>query len=253
MQTRRKSIENFIKCMDEFISANYVLSDAKLSNVMRALSSSKLFYTLLEFCTQDFDYQSAFSSAFIKGDGFGKGSFVLPSNSKSVIALGFSVLYQLNVKELDFYKLLDEYFYLRNYNDSFKNFSMQFLVPFRCEVLKAAEIMLKDGEVVAGAPADLSTDADKLENKSFLNEDEVERISALLDQSKATILQYKIEAKLKAELVVLYDAFQSALKEGDDYKIKIAFLGYKYATYYHRKADNSVWKIEKILISKGVI
>ena len=66
-------------------------------------------------------------------------------------------------------------------------------------------------------------------------------------------MQYKIEPELKADLMALYDNFDQALFESDPDRIKVAFLGYKYSTLYHRKLDVSVNKIEDILKSCGVL
>ena len=67
------------------------------------------------------------------------------------------------------------------------------------------------------------------------------------------ILQYKIDPRPKAELIALYDNFKQAIFEGDPDKLKVAFLGYKYVAFYHRRLDVSVEKIEEILVKSGIL
>lgn len=247
MQTKQKSIENFKKYIDELISSSYVLSDKKLTDLMRAISTSKLFYTLFEFCTEDFDYEEAYKKAFVKGDGYGNGKFILPSDSKEQIALIFCLLYQINAKEADFLNLLENYFFVNNYNESFRNFSMQVLLPFRSEVLKTAEAMAEDDAVLAPEPII------RKKGKCSVKEKDIKKIIALLDESRSIILQYRIEPELKAELIDLYSNFKDSLYDDEPSKIRIAYLGYKYATLYHRKLDNTFYKIQSILKENGIL
>ena len=59
--------------------------------------------------------------------------------------------------------------------------------------------------------------------------------------------------QLKAELLALYENFLSSLYGTSADKIKLAFLGYKYSTLYHRKLDVSVGEIEIILKRCGIL
>ncbi len=247
MQTKLKSIENFKKYMDDLISSNYVLSEKKLTDLMRSISTSKLFFTLFEYCTEDFDYEAAFSQAFIPGDGYGNGKFVLPRDAKVQIALIFSLLFQINAKEMDFLNLLEKYFFVNSYNESYRNFAMQVLLPFRSEVLRAVEAMAEDDSVPLKAPV-----VKPIETKTIKDED-AKTVIKLLDESRSIILQYKIEPNQKAEIVDLYQNFKDALFDGDGEKIRIAYLGYKYATLFHRKLDGTLWKIESILKKNGIL
>lgn len=247
MQTKQKSIENFKKYIDELISSSYILSDKKLTDLMRSISSSKLFYTLFEFCTEDFDYEDAFQKAFVKGDGYGNGKFILPSDQKTQIALIFCLLYKINTKELDFLNVLDDYFFVNNYNESYRNFTMQVLWPFRSVVLKTVETMAEDDAVLAREPVVVK------KGKCSIKEKDVKEIISLLDESRSVILQYHMESAQKAELIDLYSNFKDSLYDSEPSKIRLAFLGYKYATLFHRKLDNTFYRIQSLLKSNNVL
>ncbi len=249
MQTKQNSIDNFKRYIDDLINANLVLFEKKLTDLMRSISSSELLFSLFEYCTSDFDYKNTFNESFQRGDGYGKGRFILPTQPKNQIALIFSLLYQINMHDINMFNLLDNYFFVNTYDESYRNFVLQVLTPFRSEVLRVAETMAEDE---SASVADLSKPAKAPVIKSMKIED-ANAIIKLLDESRSVILQYKIDVTLKKELVDLYQNFKDSLFEGENSKIRIAYLGYKYATLYHRKLDKTMLKIEKLLKDNQVL
>lgn len=249
MQTKQNSIDNFKRYTDDLINTNLVLFEKKLTDLMRSISSSELLFSLFEYCAADFDYEKTFNESFQRGNGYGKGRFILPTQPKSQIALIFLLLYQINTHEINMLNLLDNFFFLNTYDESYRNFALQVLTPFRGEVLRVAETMAEDGPLPV---VDISKSAKEPIVKSMKIED-ANAIIKLLDESRSIILQYKIDALLKKELVDLYQNFKDTLFEGENSKIRIAYLGYKYATLYHRKLDKTMLKIEKILKDNQVL
>ena len=233
--------------MDEIISSPYVLSTVKISNLLKCVAGSKILYELFDFCLKDFDYQSTKSEYFRKGASAQEnGRFLLPPDNKTFLALGFSLLYAIDMKREDLMSVLGNYFYADDLNSAYRNFALEFLLPFKEKSLAALKTMI-DGE--SAAPKAKVVKA----TEKRLSDQDAHKIDQLLDQSKGVILQYRIDPKLKAELVALYDNFKSVIFDGDDKSLKVAFLGYKYAALYHRRLDVSVEKIEEILVSAGVL
>lgn len=250
MPTREQSIALFKKNCDDLIASNYILANKKISVLLKAVSSSKLFVELFEFCAEGFDYEETKRRSIVKGLSYGSGRFVMPSGSREIIAFVFLLLCEIDLKELDFMKLLETCFYEGGYNESFKRFSKEVLVPFKNEVIYAVEKM------ISGEPESRITSSSvKVQKavKPVLNDESTEKIKALLNQSRSIILQYKMDTQLKTELMALYDDFSSALYGTDAERLKLSFFGYKYSTLYHRKLDVSVGEIETILKENGII
>ena len=246
MLTQSMSIEAFEKNMDEVINCPYILSEKKIAALLKGISVSRIFYELFDFCTTNFNYAEARKKYFNTNAAYGK-RFVLPPDSKTIIALGFSVLYCIDSKEEDFVSLLNEYFYEPNINSAYRRFAKELLLPFKVEVLSVANAMIRDKgmewEVAEKKPL----------KKNLLSDDDVKKIRDLLEQSKSVILQYKIEPELKAELIILYDSFSGSLYETEPERIKVAYLGYKYGILFHKKHDASLLKIEEILKNGGIL
>lgn len=249
MISREQSISNFTRCVNELIASNYILADKKISTLLKCVSSSKIFMELFEFCTQGFDYNLVKSRSFISGKQGERGKFVLPTNPQSIIALVFLFLCEIDTKRVSFFPTLDYYFYEDgNYKESYARFASQVLLPFKNEVLHVIEQMIAGEKTL-----DSSKVVVKKVEKPVLDENQSEIIKNLLNQSKAIILQYKMSQQLKAELLALYENFLSSLYGTSADKIKLAFLGYKYSTLYHRKLDVSVGEIEIILKRCGIL
>lgn len=242
----KQSIEAFSRAFDELSNTTYLLAEKKIAAVLKAIAVSDVLMELFAFCTKDFDYDKEKKNFFVKGDNI-DGKYLLPPDSRTIIALSFTLLYKIDVKEEEFFRVLSDYFCQGDLNLAFKRFSAEFLKPFKVEVLSAVGAMITgvtdEPRVVAKRPAE----------KPAISFSDAALIKDLLKKSKGVILQYKIEPELKADLMALYDNFDQALFESDPDRIKVAFLGYKYSTLYHRKLDVSVNKIEDILKACGVL
>lgn len=248
MQTKQQSIENFKKAIDELISCRYILYEKKLSDLLRTIGSSKIFCALLQYVTEDFDYDECFEEFFVRDEAYAGGHFVLPSDAGTVIALVSTLLYRIATNEVDFYKLLEQYFYVNDFSESYRRFAIEILVPFRAEVLRAVEAMAEESyaDVAATEPAPVA------EVKAIPAEI-LDRITQLLNDSYSLILQYKLEDEQKAEFVTLYDNFKTAVYNGDTEKMKPAYLGYKYASLYYRKKNLNIQRIGDILKQNGIL
>ncbi len=246
MITQEQSLEAFIKNIDEIISTRYVLSQLKISNLLKCIAQSKMLCELFAHCNDGFDFDETYANCFVMSKNLIDGKFILPSSSRDIIALGFIILFKIDTKEINFMKLLGDFFHKEELEDSYQYFCKTFLEPFKDEVLYALKAM------ITGSTEEPKTKAVR-SVKNSLPEAQIRLVKDILTATKSLILQYKMDDSYKAELMLLYDNLVNSLYENDLERIKIAFLAYKYSTLFHRKNDSSVEKIEKILIDGGVL
>ncbi len=263
MLSRERSIENFEKNADALIQSNYIFATVRITTLLKGIATSKLFLELFNFCVDGFDFEEAKKNVIVHDEIRDTYRFVLPRDSKSIIAFVFMLLCEIDSNSaklgeqkslrivgdgMELIDILDKCFHEESYNLSFKRFASEVLIPFKNEVINAAKTMI-------GETPDFDTTAivvSKVE-EPVLTDEQSEKIKKLLSESKSIILQYKMEPKLKSELLTLYDNFSDSLYGTSRDKLKVAFLGYKYCTLYHRKLDVSVSKIEKILQAAGIL
>ena len=254
MQTKQQSVDNFTKNIDALIYSTYILSDKKLTDLMRTLSTSKMLYRLIEHCTDDFDFYGQYEKSFVAGDTFGKGKYIPPVDARSTIAFVFGLLYQINTNQIELLPLLDKYFYAGENTDRFRNFTMQVLVPFRTEILNATKAMMEEEYVdVEPVSVQVKPVSENQKRTYALSKKDAKQIGAYLEETRSIILQYKIDVKQKTELTEIYTSFKNSLYGDNAKQIKIQYLAYKYVTLYYRKNDNKITHVESILKNAGII
>lgn len=260
MITRVQSINRFESRMDDLLSSNYILADKKVTAVLQSVTASKLFYGLISFCAEGFDYEKSFSRAF------SNGRFFCPESEKELIALGFCLFSDFDSKRLDLFKLLENFFPADNYDKSYKAFCSSFLQPFKSAVVRAAKAMLEldDGDPSLAFSSEKNALND--EEKSSLSESEHAEnfapasesgrknyytcfadVQKILYSERSTILQAKIKEDKKNDLLAILGAFKDCLFLGDKQQIRIAFLSYKYAVMNFKRLDTEIDDIERIL------
>ena len=256
MITRKQSIEHFSLRMDELISSNYLLADKKITNVLKTVTASKLFYELICFTATGFNYEAYLVS-------LPKGQYFPLDNKKNLIAFGFSLFSEIDQKKEDILNILSLYYNAESFEKMFKLFADNFLVPFKNIVVDVANELLNstDGECVsAGVGPNLQTkESTKIESAPVqLTIESVQPtkkyltcyrdIQKILISEKGKIIHCKhVKDAEKSDLLVLLDRFKDCLFRGNKEAIKTAFIGYKYAISAFKRIDSEVDDIERIL------
>ena len=255
MITRKQSIERFSLKMDELISSNYLLTDKKITAVLKAVTSSKLFYELICFTAEGFDYTSYLNS-LPRGEAFPV------SNKRLLIAFGFSLLSELDCKNEDILSVLSIYYGAESFDKSYKLFAEGFLTPFKNAVLYVTGEMLAQSSVnekedakvvvsIGGVGQQLELKQVKQpetnsETKKYLTC--YRDIQKLLISEKAKIIHCKhVKDAEKSDLLVLLDRFKDALFRGNKQEIKATFISYKYAILGFKRIETEIDEVERIL------
>ncbi len=255
MVTRKQSIENFSAKMDELIASNYLLADKKITAVLKAVTASKIFYELICFTAEGFDYAS-YVSSLTRGEPFPV------SNKRLLIAFGFSLFTEIDGKNEDLLNILSIYYGSDSFDRSYKTFADEFLIPFKNTVLYVVEeMMLSIGDSKSEEPNNVIsfTEVDKqikieavkkpeqsVETKKYLTC--YRDIQKILISEKAKIIHCRhLKDNEKGDLLVLLDRFKDALFRGKKQEIKAAFISYKYAISGFKRIDSEIDDIERIL------
>lgn len=245
MLSQTQSVNNFIKNCDEIISANYILATKKISDLLKGMSSSKLLMELFDYLTSDFDYESAKAKALSK-KSFEGGGFIVPTDRQEFLALVFLLLFEIDLEKIKLIDFLMMYFADGGYKESYANFCQKLIVPFKDEVVLAVKQML-NSEALDERVVTVKT------IKPLLAKKTIAELDGLILNSKDTLFQYKIDIEEKSNIFDLYKNFSNSLYENDAFRIKTAFLGYKYAIKNLRKPDAFITQIEKILKENKIL
>ena len=147
--TKKEELDLFLKRTDEFVEAKYILADIKIVNILKSIALSETLIALFKNCLTDFDYNQAKKNYFVKSKFLSndKCEFVLPPNSRELLAFIFNILMDVDAKKIDFSEFLDKYFYVDgSYSASFEAFKNAMIKPFRNSVKMIMESVI-DGKV----------------------------------------------------------------------------------------------------------
>jgi hypothetical protein len=102
--TKREELEIFLERCDEFIDSKYILADVKLASLLKSIASSDTLLALFQNCLNGFDYYGAQKRYLVKNPHVtsDKGEFVLPPNSRELLAFIFTTLVEIDGKRIDY-------------------------------------------------------------------------------------------------------------------------------------------------------
>ena len=113
MVTAKQSIDYFNIRICDLINSSYILADKKITDLLKTVTTSKLFYELISYCLEGFDYENYFSS-------LPKGQPFPVNDKKNLMAFAFSLFIALDTKKQDLLNILTEYYPSESFEESYK-------------------------------------------------------------------------------------------------------------------------------------
>ncbi|MBO4323296.1 MAG: hypothetical protein J5836_01395 [Clostridia bacterium] len=201
----------FNKKLDELINSKYLLADGKVSEVLKAIASSELLYDIIAHFIKDYDYAAAKAKSLAETGG--KGVFCMPEKDEDIIALVFSLLFEIDDKKEDLFALCNKYFYSAEGNQtSYGNFCSVVLVPFGEAVNKTAYKLINADfpEVKKRASGALSG------------------LKIALSEEKIRLSSSRVSSEVKGEAEFILDKLLFYAEVGDEESMGVAFTALKY-------------------------
>lgn len=241
----------FIEKADEFINAKYILADVKLANVLKSIASSETLVALFKNCLTDFNYEGAKKKYLVKSPYLSddKGEFLLPSNTKELLAFIFNVLVDIDAKNIDLNEFVSKYFYVDgSFSSAYEAFLTSMIKPFKNSVKILIEKVI-DGSIQDPLDAIVEEEHRRLrekEEEERVKEREkellqktygksVKSIKEMLLTDKQKIRQKIKKENIKNELLLIVDMLGNVIASEDKDAIEYAFVAYKYVAKAHKK------------------
>ncbi len=246
---KSEELELFLDRCDEFIDSKYILADVKLANLLKSIASSDTLLALFQNCLNNYDYYEAQKRYLVKSQHLSseKGDFILPHNSRELLAFIFTTLVEIDGKRIDFGVFLNKYFYVDgSYSASYDAFINAMLKPFKNSVK-----MLMDS-VIEGKlqdPIEALTEEEERREKEKKAKEESERrekelmkkaygasvkaIKEILLEDKKKIKLGKLKQDIKDDIVLVIDMLANVIESEDKDAIQYAFIAYKYVAKAH--------------------
>ncbi len=204
-------IKNFFDACNEMIQGRFILSDIKISKILKAIANSEVLYNLFAEVLSDFKFKEEFEKAKTTNKVNG-GYFAVPQDDEKVIALVFCILLEVDNQKMNLQNFVNDYFYSpEGYNISYSNFSLSVLVPFKNAVLN-----------VLGCNEDGTPVEEEEEVEETIEEEEAEpnhrekilfaNLRMSLNELLSVILRSKINEEEKEELKIIINAMFEAIE-----------------------------------------
>ncbi len=260
MRTREESLNNFIELVDELISSKYLFANSKVFEIITAINSSKLLSDAFNYFVDGYDFQTALIDAFVEiGE---EKKFILPVKNTDVLAFTYSLLREVNYKNIQLTDLLDYFDESKNYDVAYQNFAKVVLVPFKSYVYQIAMQMINSTQTPEEASAK-TIEEEPLEYKESEKVDQTEKPSSyenslatlvrLLDLDRLAVRDSRISSSDVQELMYLIDLFEEKIREKDKEKISLIYLAYLYAVRPFKKLKTNIKRITEVLMEEKVI
>lgn len=242
--TIREQLEAFSIKADELIGSQYIIADVKIAGLLKVIASSDSLLALFKNCLTDFDYGMAKKNYLVKSQFLAedKGEFVLPPNSRELLAFVFSLLVDIDANRIVFSDLLNKYFFsYGSLTSSYGAFINTVIKPFKNSV----KILMED--VIEGKIQDpiealveeekrkqreqeeavIRAQKDKeLSEKAYGESIKAIREILLLDKKK--VKDSKLKDAIKEEIILVIDMLANVIESEDKDAINYAFIAYKY-------------------------
>ncbi len=247
----REELDLFIEKADEFIESKYILADIKIVGVLKAIAGSETLIALFKNCLTDFDYFEAKKkylapSRFMGGE---KGEFVLPPNSRELLAFIFNILVDIDAKNIELGEFINKYFFVDgSFSSGYDAFINAMIKPFRNSVKVLME------SVIEGSlqdPVEALVEEETRRKKQQEEDEEnskkekelllkaygasVKAIKELLVLDKQRLKISGLKEESKNEIMLVIDMLGSVIDSEDKDAVEYAFVAYKYVAKAHKK------------------
>ena len=215
IESEKGKVLEFFDALDEMISGKFILSDVKISKILKIIAGCETLYNLFAKCLIDFNFKQELKDSIVSKKTNG-GFIVLPEEDEKKIAYVFHLFIQVDNKKINLQNFINEYFFNPDgYNFSYANFSTNVLVPFKESVQNALEI--EDGEDYREESNNEEEDG-KMEREYEKNDNAdlkmlyAKLMVSLSDLYSAVLKDNKIKMEQKEEVYIIVSALNEATR-----------------------------------------
>lgn len=226
-EEEKSKLVDFFDACNEMIDGRFILSDTKVSNILKSIVKSEILYNLYSKCMSGFKFSLVLDRCQASNPSNG-GYFVMPDDVKEIVAFVTCLLLEVDKKNINLQTFVTDNFYsVDGYNISYNNFALSVLVVYKTAIKNLLGID-ENGNIIE--------DEDFSHNQVSIDE-EVEKVET--DQNTKILF---------ANLVMNITELQNAIN--DDYKIK---YNEKEEFLIVLKALNKAVHLEDLLIINALL
>lgn len=164
-EEERQNLVDFFNACNEMIDGRFILSDTKVSNILKCVVKSERLYNLYSECMQGFRFARELENSRADNPANG-GYFQMPTEEKDIVAFVTCLLLEVDKRNINLQTFVTDNFYSADgYNISYSNFALTMLVEYKTAVKHLLNVDDEGREIV---------DEDFMENQVTMEEVEEE-------------------------------------------------------------------------------
>ncbi len=247
--TKREELELFSLRAEEFIQGKYILADVKIVNLLKAIASSETLLALFKKCLDGFDYEQAkkkyMPASKIMSEN--RGEFILPQNTKELLAFIFNLLVKFDNKEIELSEFLTRFFFEDgSFSGSYSAFINGVIKPFKSAVETVMESVISgtlQDPIEALNEEELRREKQREEELEQAKKDKelsekengesIKKIKEMLLADKLKVKEKNLVEDKKEEIILVIDMLANVIESNDKDAINYAFTAYKFMVRTH--------------------
>lgn len=214
MENANLDLKVFNESCEDFLNGKYILAEYKISSILKAINNSDKLKNIVISCIENYNFSEQLKAAV--GENL---IITLPDTAKGIIAFCFSLLYNIDNKNIKFYDFLLTYY---NYNEisnleSYKSFAMNIILPFK-EAIN--NVFMKTHILV---------DSEDYQSNIY------NKLRKICDYVLNNLEEYKLKGVYLEEFEILIKSMSSACKRNDKDGVYALLVGLDYFSTEHKK------------------
>ncbi|MEG1536403.1 MAG: hypothetical protein RR416_05475 [Clostridia bacterium] len=236
MDNYERDYNMFLEKANAVINSKYIMSGNNINILLKYIANTPSLMECISKCNQSFNFNQELDKA---GD---KTIFRLPSSKKKTVALVSGILYSIDRRELNFNAFLMKYFNQDDYEDSYKMFVKNIIIPYT-EAFK---------DMLSAQSGDM--EEEKIDSVVSLNESIKDQIYPFIASLQELVAQdnYLKEAK-KSDYLSMLDGLQYAYEISNSKLIKIIWIGFKSVFVGFKAGQSYINAMDKLMSTYKII
>lgn len=130
----KNNLVDFFNACNEMIEGRFILSDTKVSNILKSVVKSETLYKLYSDCMNGFKFARTLEFCVASNPNNG-GYFQMPADDRDIMAFVTCLLLEVDKRNINLQTFVTDNFYSTDgYNISYNNFAITTLVAYKTAV-----------------------------------------------------------------------------------------------------------------------
>lgn len=215
----RQNLVDFFKACNEMIDGRFILSDTKVSNILKAVVKSENLYNLYSTCMQGFRFAQVLEGCVSSNPSNG-GYFQMPTDDVTVVAFVTCFLLEVDKRNINLQNFVTDNFYSADgYNISYSNFALTVLVAYKTAVKNLLNIDEEGNALVTETHAESQKDDEEITEDVRANDNTkilfANLMLSIVELQNHINEDHKLKFAQKEELLIVLKALNRAIQLED--------------------------------------